>query len=133
MNTKLNILAVVLLLAATAFVFLRQSGGFKDVDPAAAMKLVGTPGTLILDVRNPGEFAEGYIQGAKLIPLPELENRLGQLGDKKDAPILVYCASGGRSASASMLLQRSGWTNVSNLRGGLRSWSEAGYPVVKGK
>jgi rhodanese-related sulfurtransferase len=65
-------------------------------------------GAILLDVRTPGEFAEGHVQGAKNIPVQELANRLGEL--PKGADVVVYCRSGARSAMASQMLKGRGHT-----------------------
>ena len=64
-------------------------------------------GALLLDVRSPGEFAGGALPGAKNIPVQSLGSRLSEL--PKDRPIVVYCASGMRSASARSLLVKNGF------------------------
>ncbi|HEY9721219.1 MAG TPA: rhodanese-like domain-containing protein [Oscillatoriaceae cyanobacterium] len=74
-------------------------------------------GATILDVRTPGEFRSGGYPGALNIPLQELPQRLGEL--TKGKPVVVYCASGTRSATAAVLLQRAGFPEVINA-GGLR-------------
>lgn len=69
--------------------------------------------SLIIDVRTPGEFAGGAYPGAINIPLNELGGRIGELGDKSRA-IILYCASGVRSAHGQRLLQQMGFSNVKN-------------------
>jgi rhodanese-related sulfurtransferase len=92
---------------AAAFVvwFVMQRMG--KVPAAKAHQLVKDDGALLVDVRSPGEFAGGHIPGALNVPLPELGARAPEL-TKKGKPIVVYCASGMRSASASRVLQRAG-------------------------
>ena len=77
-------------------------------------------GARLLDVRTPGEFAGGHIPGAILIPVQEIERRVNEL-EPKDKPIVVYCASGGRSASAAHFLTLSGYKEVFDL-GGIGNW-----------
>ena len=69
-------------------------------------------GALILDVRTPGEFKQGHIQGAMNIPLQTLNSELKRL--KKDRSIITCCASGMRSASAKSILKSAGFTEVFN-------------------
>ncbi len=71
-------------------------------------------GALLIDVRTLGEFNEGHLPGARLIPITELENRLAELGDDKNKPIVVYCKSGVRSGRAEELLEAKGFTDVTN-------------------
>jgi metal-sulfur cluster biosynthetic enzyme/rhodanese-related sulfurtransferase len=101
---------------------------YRDVRAADAVALYEqTPGLLVLDVRTPAEFASGHIPNARLIPVDELEDRLGEL-PSADTPILVHCAAGGRSTAACELLGRRGFTRLHNLVGGMHAWTG---PVVK--
>jgi len=84
----------------------------------------------ILDVRQPEEFREGHIAGAKLIPLGELGRRINEL--PKDRDILCVCASGSRSSVATRSLSSAGYQAI-NLRGGMMSWQMAGYAMKRGK
>lgn len=70
-------------------------------------------GSIILDVRTRGEFSEGAYPGARNIPVQELPARLGEVG-AKDASIVVYCASGARSAQAARILKGAGFSDVSD-------------------
>jgi len=73
-------------------------------------------GATIIDVRSPDEFADGYYPGAKNIPINSLLARLEDLGPK-DKPIVVYCASGGRSSVAQAMLKANGFADVTNAGG----------------
>lgn len=73
------------------------------------------PGAILLDVRNQDEYDAGHIEGSVLIPVSELENRLSELPDK-EAVIIVYCRSGGRSASAYETLAANGYSNVYDMQ-----------------
>jgi sulfur dioxygenase len=90
------------------------------------------PDVQIVDVREPGEFTGtlGHIVGAKLIPLAELQARLGELDRAR--PVVTVCRSGARSAQAAVLLGRAGLTQVANLAGGMLRWRAAGHPVQGG-
>lgn len=81
---------------------------------------------IILDVRTPEEFSEGYIEGALLIPVSELEGRLNELS--KDKPIITYCRSGKRSMEAAIILVKNGFTQVYDM-GGINDWIAKGYPT----
>jgi phage shock protein E len=70
-------------------------------------------GAMAIDVRTPSEYKSGHYKGAKNIPLQELESRLSEFGGK-DTPIVVYCASGMRSAKALKILTKAGFTDVMN-------------------
>jgi len=79
-----------------------------------------------LDVRTPEEFAGGHIPGAGNIAVETLESRLDEIS--RDKPVVVYCRSGNRSATAARILDEAGFTNVYDL-GGIITWVEAGLPV----
>ena len=75
----------------------------------------------ILDVRQPKEYEEEHIPGAKLIPLPDLGNRLNELDPEK--PTVVYCAIGGRSRVAAQMLAGKDFARILNLTGGIKAWN----------
>ncbi len=75
----------------------------------------------ILDVRQPKEYEQSHLPGARLVPLPQLSERLSEL--EKNRPAIVYCASGGRSRVAAQMLSGNGFTEVYNLSGGIKAWS----------
>ncbi len=74
----------------------------------------------LLDVRQPKEYEVGHLAGAILIPLKELPDRLGELA--KEKPLIVYCATGGRSKAASQLLAGKDFASVYNMAGGIKAW-----------
>lgn len=83
----------------------------------------------VIDVRQPEEYRNGHIVGAKLIPLGELKVRMQELS--KDKEIICVCASGSRSSSATKMLIDAGFTAI-NMNGGMFNWQRAGLPVKKG-
>lgn len=85
---------------------------------------------IILDVRNQDEYEEGHIEGAVLIPVSELEDRLDEIPGNK--PVITYCKVGLRSASAASLLAENGFLEVYDM-GGITEWVNSGYPVTGDK
>ena len=83
----------------------------------------------LLDVREKSETREGYISGAKLIPLGQLNGRMKEL--PKDREIICVCRSGHRSKSAAKQLIAAGYS-ASNMRGGMLAWKWSNLPVKKG-
>lgn len=79
-----------------------------------------TPGAVLLDVRTRSEYAGGHILGSRNIPLQEIQKAPSAI-PRKDTPLFVYCQSGGRSKQAVSLLQKQGYTNVTNI-GGISSY-----------
>lgn len=89
--------------------------------------------SVLVDVREPGEWTEGVAQGAKLLALSDLTGERTQwkafLAGAADREILVYCASGGRSGMAARMLVAEGFRAANT--GGLVDWIEAGWPVQR--
>jgi len=78
---------------------------------------------LLLDVREPEEFMRSRIEGSTLIPLGELEDRLAEIREWKDRPVVVHCHYGGRGVKACRMLSAAGFIRVANLAGGIEAWS----------
>ena len=83
----------------------------------------------IIDVRTPSEWASGHIDNAHHIELAKLPNALNQI--PKDRPITVTCGGGFRASAGASFLKRAGFNNVSNLKGGMQAWKQAGLPIIK--
>lgn len=95
----------------------------------ASRRARGAP-FLLLDVREPGEFAKARIEGARLVPLGELEARANELARWRDGTVVVHCKSGVRSAKACAMLAAHGFRDVWNLAGGIEAWSLTVDPRV---
>lgn len=91
----------------------------RQTTPAQAHLLVDT-GALLLDVRTKTEFEAGHLPGAVNLPLPKLTADPAAVGEKT-RPVVVYCASGTRSAVASTVLRRNGFVQVADL-GSMSRW-----------
>jgi rhodanese-related sulfurtransferase len=106
-----------LLILAIAF----PVSGFENISPLKVKeKLDAGEDIFILDVRQPEEYAEGYVPKAHLIPLGEIDVRLDEI--PRDKPVIVVCRSGGRSVSASRKLDAHGFDNILNMTGGTQGW-----------
>lgn len=106
-----------------------ETNGEMDMTPTElAQRLKRGDRLFLLDVRNPEEWEIGRIEGATLIPLPDLHNRLHEL-DVTDE-IVAYCKVGGRSARAVDLLRQAGFKRLHNLAGGINAWSDEVDPTV---
>ena len=95
-------------------------------------KMTEHPG-IILDVRTPDEYAQGYIEGAKLVDVSDasfLEN-LSNLSIDRSTPIYLYCRSGSRSKRAMAILKNDGFTEIYEMNGGIMGWQNEGLPIVK--
>ena len=121
-NCIMKIVRILLFFAfafATGSVMAQTSVDFQNANVSEFKKLIGTKGTVLVDVRTPGEFAQGHIEGAINIPLSTVSRKLPELD--KEKTYLVYCRSGARSRRASILLSKAGF-KVVNLLGGYLAW-----------
>ena len=114
-----------LLLACT------QGDGGPALQPDRFEERLATPTAQLIDVRTPAEFAQGHLPGAVNLDWTGgvLSAKLGELD--KTTPVLLYCASGRRSAEAAAHLRSQGFADVADLAGGIHAWSDAGKTVVQ--
>jgi rhodanese-related sulfurtransferase len=94
-------------------------------------ELIENPPALLLDVRTPGEYAQGRIEGAVSIPLSELPGRLAEIPADKTAAIVVYDNPTHRSSIALAMLKLLGYENVRVLGGGTGAWTKAELPLTQ--
>ena len=100
----------------------------REVSPMdAAADLAG--GTVLIDVRENDDFANGHAAGAIHLSKGVLELKIEEMVPDIAAPIICYCGGGSRSALAADALQKMGYTNVASLSGGFRAWKAAGLPT----
>jgi len=125
MKKVFALIASVLLLAGCS-----SSTGAIDLGVSEFSTKVAEAGVITLDVRTPIEFAEGHIEGARLIDFQSgnFENEIAALD--KNATYAVYCRSGNRSGQAVKVMQDAGFANVFNMNGGVIDWANAGLPLV---
>ena len=101
-----------------------------ETDAAAVRRRIEAGDAMILvDVREPDEWDAGHLPGAVAMPRGVLERDVEQAFPDLDAPLVLYCGGGYRSALAAESLGRMGYTNVQSMDGGWRAWTEAGHPT----
>ncbi|MBA3437009.1 MAG: molybdopterin-synthase adenylyltransferase MoeB [Thermoleophilaceae bacterium] len=118
-------------MASGAELIRRAKEQITEVDPREIHDLLpDRNGTVVVDVREQQEFEQSHIPGAKHVPRGHLESRIeGAAGDKA-ARVVLYCASGNRSALAARTLQEElGYENVESMTGGITLWKDRGYDV----
>ena len=99
-----------------------------EVTPQRACELLVQPPTVILDVREPWEHAICNIAGSQHIPMGEVPSRLHEI--ERNARIIVLCHHGMRSRQVAEFLERQGYSDVSNLSGGIDAWARVVDPKL---
>ena len=128
---------IVLLLAMAVLLGACRAADERLLEPRAAHELVernrGAKDFLVLDVRTPGEFRRGYIEGAVLMNYyaPDFRERFAALD--RSLTILAYCHVGGRSSDVLALADELGFERVFDLRGGIVAWKSEGLPLAGGE
>ena len=98
-----------------------------------ATQLINQNKTIIIDVRDEAQFANGHIREARNIPAKDLAKRVGELEKLKTRNVLVVCQTGTQSGKAAATLVKAGFTEVFGLAGGMAAWQAQALPVVGGK
>jgi len=113
------------------FVFNEVNRGGAALSPQQLVHLVNRNQALVLDIRDPGEFRGGHIQSAVNIPFSSLAERLAELEENKDKPVVITCKLGQHSSLAGAMLRKAGFADVRRLAGGLAAWQGERLPLVK--
>jgi rhodanese-related sulfurtransferase len=102
----------------------------QKVSTLQATQLINQGKGVVLDVRDPADFAAGHLRDAKNIPLKDLANRIGELDKFKSRTVIAVCQAGVQSAKAAAQLKNAGYEAVS-LDGGISAWQAQGLPIAK--
>jgi len=112
----------------------------REISPAELESMMGeVKDLLVLDVREASEHEQGHLKGAMLVPRGILEaaadpaypKSQAELSNARERPVVVYCATGGRSALAVYTLQLMGFKDVVNVVGGISRWQQENRPLVR--
>src|SRR5437763_8331056 len=108
----------------------RTKAEIREVDTAEAAEVMGQPGAVVHDVREPDEYEQGALPGAVHLPRGHLESKIESQVPERSTPIVIHCASGVRSAFAAKTLQDLGYTDVVSMVGGFNKWKDEGREWV---
>ncbi|HEV7495598.1 molybdopterin-synthase adenylyltransferase MoeB [Baekduia sp.] len=101
-----------------------------EIDPSAVSEILGADGVVIIDVRESDEWDAGHIPGAKFVTRGHLESRIEGAAPDRSERVILYCASGNRSAlAAKTLREQLGYEHVESMTGGYTLWKDRGYAV----
>ncbi|ADU38930.1 Rhodanese domain protein [Variovorax paradoxus EPS] len=113
-----------------AWPLIRGSGG-GTLTAQGAVQLINRERAVLVDVREPEEFATGHMIGAKNVPLNQLDEKLTSTVKNKNVPLLLVCATGARAQRAVAMAKKLGYEQAQAVAGGLKAWKEANLPVEK--
>lgn len=108
---------------------LRLRSGPSSLDPSAATLLHNREDALFVDIRGEADYRKAHLPGAVHVSASALEQGLDKLKRHREKPIIVYCNTGMQTGRVAAQLKKHGFDRVYQLRGGLASWQEGGYPV----
>lgn len=125
-----------LTLAATAGLLGACSEAPAAVDPLRVSleegrQLFESKQVLMVDIREPDEHATGVANGAVLLPMSQLNQRVGEIPQDPAQPVLIICNTQNRSSKVVQAMREAGWTNVRYVHGGMSTWARNGWPMVK--
>lgn len=110
----------------------KKEMAFVNVNVEEFQKLITTKGAQLIDVRTLGEYKRGHLKNALLIDYMSSDFKTKAFkGIDKSKPVLLYCASGGRSARSAKMYKEAGFKKVYNLVGGFRAWSAKNLKIEK--
>eukprot|EP01041_Mallomonas_annulata_P015675 gene15675-33119_t len=100
-----------------------------SLNTTQAVQLMNRDKAVVVDVSETEEFAAGHVNGAKNVPLSQLEERLPTVVKNKALPVVLVCATGARANRAVAIAKKLGYDNAQAMAGGLKAWREASLPL----
>jgi rhodanese-related sulfurtransferase len=96
-----------------------------------AVQLINRERAVVVDVREPDEFAAGHVTNSRNVPLDQLETKLPATVKNKSLPVLLMCATGARAGRALAIAKKLGYEQAQVIGGGLKGWKDANLPIEK--
>ena len=107
--------------------------GFTGLTPAGLTQLINRENALLIDVSSLADYEKGHIPGARHVALSQFDPESKELAKVRELPVAICCRNGVTSHSAARRLVKAGFQHVYALEGGVRTWTEAQLPLVKGR
>jgi len=105
------------------------AASYRDIASPQAKPLLDKGAIFLLDVRTPQEYQQAHLKGAVLIPINEVERRLGEI--PRNRTVVIYCAIGSRSRVVAGFLAEKGYREVYNMSDGIVGWYRNGFPIAR--
>lgn len=128
---SIALFAVIAMILANELKILKNSG--KNLLPAKAVILYNKEDAVFFDMRSQGDFEKGHIPGAINVNDSTIEEKPDSLNKYKSKPVIVYCTNGSTTSKTCQKLEKQGFSNVFNLKGGITAWKDNSLPTEKGK
>ena len=109
-----------------------KTGTRGGVTHAQATLLINRENAEVIDIREPDEYTAGHLPESRNIPASRIDERIGELEKFKDAPLILVCQTGARTAAVMKRLEKLGFSKLHALDGGIKGWGEAGLPLKRG-
>ena len=103
----------------------------REISTEHAEVEISRAGTVILDVREPDEYAAGHVTNSRNVPFDQLEAKLSNTVKNKSLPVLLMCATGARAGRALAIAKKLGYEQAQVVGGGLKGWKDANLPIEK--
>jgi molybdopterin/thiamine biosynthesis adenylyltransferase/rhodanese-related sulfurtransferase len=102
-----------------------------QIDPLSAKQEIEGGDAVLIDTREPHEWDQAHLEGAHLVPPASVRERIAEVAPERSARVILYCATGNRSARAADVLQNElGYESVASVAGGIQAWTQQGLPVI---
>ena len=122
-----SLLVILAALVANEYLSYRRSR--QAVDTTEATRLYNRDAAVFVDIRDENAYQGSHLPGAINLPMAHIDKRQDRLKRFRDRKIIVYCDNGQRTLKAIQALEALGWSDVSQLRGGIDAWREASLPT----
>ncbi len=120
--------AAAALFAVASVLHAQSAADSVSLDEARRLHEAGE--AILIDIREPDEHATGVAAGARLLPMSQLNRRVGEIPPGGDQPVLLICRTQNRSAATLRALRRHGYAHVRFVDGGMSQWARRGWPMV---
>ena len=130
-NWTLSLPLLLLIIILVVIEVRSRTGSRAQLSPKEAVQFINQKKSLIIDLRNTGDFAQGHIAKAKNFAADALKRDVSPLKKHKDTPVLVVCQAGVSSARFVSWLRQQGFNHVAGLAGGMQQWTRDKLPVIK--
>lgn len=122
---------IVIILLLTGLEFMNNLVGVRQISPQEATHEINHQDAMVIDIRPADRFKQGHIIGAINIPSTDIDKQYDNLKSQMTKATIIVCETGKNAATIAALLKKQGFTLISVLKGGLKTWKENQLPLIK--